>query len=245
MVTLCPRSGTISSCEPRVDSTAILGCVNLELSVEHAVIEAAGRVEVADPGAKLDDRAGERDARRRAMAELRAALTVEVDVRAVAAEAVAGRAEAAVWLGASLADLGGVTGRSRQAARKRWSGLGGVHRRRRWLGNHVDDVLWAARLVLGAADALEGVDPAARDALADAVAMAEQAFSDDAPDDVAAAVGRWRAFDALVDRHLRDLLAGVPADPADPTAAFAAHGARGVLAYYDHKVHQRDPEDPD
>jgi hypothetical protein len=53
-------------------------------------------------------------------------------------------------------------------------------------------------------------------------------------------VGRWRAFDALVDRHLRDLLAGVPADPADPTAAFAAHGARGVLAYYDHEVHQRD-----
>ncbi|WP_433783442.1 hypothetical protein ACQPX6_25595 [Actinomycetospora sp. CA-101289] len=218
--------------------------MNLGLSVEEAVVEAADRVEVADPGAKADDRPGERDARRRAMAELRAALTVEVDVRAAAAEAVAGRAEAAVWLGASLADLGGVTGRSRQAARQRWSGLGGVHRQRRWLGNHVDEVLWAARLVLDAADDLEGVDPAVRTALADAVAAAERAFGDDAPDGVAAAVGRWRALDTLVDRHLRDLLAGVPAEPADPTAAFAAHGARGVLAYYDHDVHQRDPDQP-
>jgi hypothetical protein len=216
--------------------------VNLELSLEQAVAEAAEQVEVADPGAKPDDRAGERDARRRAMAELRAALMVEADVRTAAAETVAGRAEAAVWLGASLADLGGVTGRSRQAARKRWSGLGGVHRRRRWLGNHVDGVFWAARLVLDAADDLEGVDPSARAALADALAAAERAFGDDAPGDVAAAVGRWRAFDALVDRHLRDLLAGVPAEPVDPTAAFAAHGARGVLAYYDHDVHQRDPD---
>ncbi len=214
----------------------------MKLSLERAVIEAAEQVEVADPGAKPDDRAGEREARRRAMAELRAALTVEADVRATAAEAAAGRAEAAVWLGASLADLGGVTGRSRQAARQRWSGLGGVHRRRRWLGHHVDEVLWAARLVLDVADDLEGVDPSARAALADAVAAAERAFGDDAPGDVAAAVGRWRAFDALVDRHLRDVLAGVPAEPADPTAAFAAHGARGVLAYYDHEVHQRDPD---
>ncbi len=216
----------------------------MKLSLERAVIEAAEQVEVADPGAKPDDRAGEREARRRAMAELRAALTVEADVRATAAEAAAGRAEAAVWLGASLADLGGVTGRSRQAARQRWSGLGGVHRRRRWLGHHVDEVLWAARLVLDAADDLEGVDPSARAALADAVAAAERAFGDDAPGDVAAAVGRWRAFDALVDRHLRDVLAGVPVEPAHPTAAFAAHGSRGVLAYYDHEVHQRDPDQP-
>lgn len=216
----------------------------MKLSLERAVTEAAEQVEVADPGAKPDDRAGEREARRRAMAELRAALTVEADVRTEAAEIAAGRAEAAVWLGASLADLGGVTGRSRQAARQRWSGLGGVHRRRRWLGHHVDEVLWAARLVLDAADDLEGVDPSARAALADAVAAAERAFGDDAPGDVAAAVGRWRAFDALVDRHLRDVLAGVPVEPADPTAAFAAHGARGVLAYYDHEVHQRDPDQP-
>ncbi|HWN29172.1 MAG TPA: hypothetical protein VNP37_19565, partial [Actinomycetospora sp.] len=218
------------------------GAVNLELSLEQAVVEAAEQVEVTDPGAKPDDRAGERDARRHAMAELRAALTVEADVRTAAAEIAAGRAEAAVWLGASLADLGGITGRSRQAARQRWSGLGGVHRRRRWLGHHVDEVLWAARLVLDAAGDLEGVDPSARAALADAVAAAERAFGDDAPGDVTAAVGRWRAFDALVDRHLRDVLAGVPAEPADATAAFAAHGARGVLAYYDHEVHQRDPD---
>jgi hypothetical protein len=220
----------------------ILTSVNLKLSVERAVAEVAEQVEVADPGAKPDDRAGERAARRRAMAELRAALAVEVDVRAAAADSVAGRVEAAVWLGASLADLGAVTGRSRQAARQRWSGLGGVHRRRRWLGHHVDEVLWAAGLVLDAADDLEGVDPSARAALADAVAAAERAFGDDDPGDVASAVGRWRALDALVDRDLRDLLAAVPVEPADPTAAFAAHGARGVLAYYDHEVHRRDPD---
>jgi hypothetical protein len=214
--------------------------VNLELSLQQAVAEAAERVRVADPGAKPDDRAGEQAARHRAVAELGAALGVEAEVRVAAADLVAGRAEAAVWLGASLADLGAVTGRSRQAARKRWSGLGAVHRRRRWLGYHVDDVLWAARLVLDAADDLEGVDPAARAALADAVAVAERAFGDDAPADTASAVARWRAFEELVDRHLRDVLAAVPAEPADPTAAFAAHGARGVLAYFDHAVDQPD-----
>ena len=139
-------------------------------------MEAAGQVDVADPGGKPDDRAGERAARHRAVAELRSALTVEAAVRAAAADAVEGRAEAAVWLGASLADLAAVTGRTRQAARKRWPGLGDVSRRRRFLGYHVDDVLWAARLVLDAADDLEGVDEGARAALADAVAEAERAF---------------------------------------------------------------------
>ncbi|WP_433029703.1 hypothetical protein [Actinomycetospora sp. CA-053990] len=223
--------------------------MNLELSVERAVVEAAGRVDVADPGGKPDDRGGERAARHRAVAELQAALTVEAAVRAAAADAVEGRAEAAVWLGASLADLAAVTGRTRQAARKRWPGLGDVSRRRRFLGYHVDDVLWAARLVLDAADDLEGVDATTRAALADAVAEAERAFrgepadaaTDTAADtavDVAPAVARWQAFDRLVDRHLRDLLAGVPDEPADPTAGFAAHGARGVLRYYDHAVHE-------
>ena len=216
--------------------------MNLELSVERAVVEAAEQVEVADPGGKPDDRAGERAVRHRAVAELRAALSVETAARAAAADAVEARAEAAVWLGASLADLAGVTGRTRQAARKRWPRLGDVSRRRRFLGYHVDDVLWAARLVLDAADDLEGVDPAARAALADAVAEAERSFGEDgAPGpavDPATAVARWQSFDRLVDRHLRDLLAGVPQEPAGPGAAFAAHGARGVLRYYDHVVHE-------
>ncbi|WP_328305168.1 hypothetical protein [Actinomycetospora sp. NBC_00405] len=223
--------------------------MNLELSLERAVVEAAGQVEVADPGGKPDDREGERASRHRAVAELRSALTVEAAVRAAAADVVEGRAEAAVWLGASLADLAAVTGRTRQAARKRWPGLGDVSRRRRFLGYHVDDVLWAARLVLDAADDLEGVDETARAALADAVAEAERSFrgepadaatgaATDAAVDVATAVARWQAFDRLVDRHLRDLLAGVPDEPADPTAGFAAHGARGVLRYYDHAVHE-------
>ena len=227
--------------------------MNLVLSLENAVADAAQQTLVDDPGPKLDDRAGERAARHRALAGLAAALHVEAEARAAAAAITAGRADAAVWLGASLADLGGVTGRSRQAARKRWPDLGAVHRRRHWLGNHVDDVLWAARLVLDAADDLEGVDPAARSALADAVAATERDFAGE-PADLDTAVARWRALDALVDRHLRDLLAGVPEEPADPTAgdgalrsstvdpAFAAHGARGVLRYYDHAVQAPDAD---
>ncbi|MEJ2888037.1 hypothetical protein [Actinomycetospora aeridis] len=199
---------------------------------------------MVDPGVKPDDRAGEQDARRRALAGLGAALAVEAEVRAATASVTARRAEATVWLGASLADLGGVTGRSRQAARKRWPHLGAVHRRRRWLGYHVDDVLWAARLVLDAADDLEGVDPAARAALADAVAATERAFAGE-PADLDAAVGRWQDFDALVDRHLRGLLAAVPDEPSDPQAGFAAHGARGVLRYYDHAVHDAGDRHPD
>ena len=221
----------------------MLGTVNLELSVERAVVEAAGQVDVADPGGKPDDRAGERAARHRAVAELRSALTVEAAVRAAAADAVEGRAEAAVWLGASLADLAAVTGRTRQAARKRWPGLGDVSRRRRFLGYHVDDVLWAARLVLDAADDLEGVDEGPRARRSRTPSPRRSGRSGASPSrptshDVAAAVARWQAFDRLVDRHLRDLLAGVPDEPADPTAGFAAHGARGVLRYYDHAVHE-------
>lgn len=59
---------------------------------------------------------------------------------------------------------------------------------------------------------------------------------------------RAGASDALVDRHLRDLLAQVPAEPAAPGGGvvapvdpgFAAHGARGVLRYDDHAVHAVD-----
>ncbi|WP_208114384.1 hypothetical protein [Actinomycetospora succinea] len=196
--------------------------------------EATERAVVADPGAKLDDRAGERAARHRALTGLGAALAVEAEARTLTAGVTAGRAEVAVWLGASLADLGGVTGRSRQAARKRWPHLGAVHRRRHWLGNHVDDLLWAVHLVLDAD--LEGADPATREALAAAVAATERDFAGE-PADLDAAVARWRALDVLVDVRLRELLAGVPEEPADPSAGFAAHGARGVLRYYDHAVH--------
>lgn len=205
--------------------------MNLKLSVRQAVDAATDPARVADPGAKLDDRGGERAARHRALAGLGAALAVEAEVRGAAAAVAAERAESAVWLGASLADLGAVTGRSRQAARKRWSDLGAVHRRRRWLGYHVDDVLWAVHLVLDAD--LEGADPAARTALAEALAATDV---DGEPADLAAAVARWRAFDALVDRHLRAVLASTPEQPEGSQAGFAAHGAGGLLAHYDHAV---------
>ena len=49
--------------EPSVDSRGILGFVNLELSVEQVVAEAARQVDVADPGGKPDDRAAAASAR--------------------------------------------------------------------------------------------------------------------------------------------------------------------------------------
>ncbi|WP_190816268.1 hypothetical protein [Saccharopolyspora pogona] len=59
-----------------------------------------------------------------------------------------------VWLGASFADLNAVTGRSRQTARKRWPELGGVYPRRKWLGNHVEDIAYLAGLLASRADDL-------------------------------------------------------------------------------------------
>lgn len=210
---------------------------------------------VPDPGAKPDDTGPERRRRHAALAGVAAAVDVETRVREDAAAETARRAETAVWLGASLADLAAVTGHSRQAARKRWPGLGAVQRRRRWLGHHVDDVLWAARLVLEHADDLLPADlrPTLVGALADAVDAVAEAFAprdatDDATDDDEAGtigavepVARWRALDDLVDRRLRAVVDA--ADAADAAGAlegtragFAVHGARGVLAYLDHAL---------
>ncbi|MGW3471584.1 hypothetical protein ACWDKQ_24705 [Saccharopolyspora sp. NPDC000995] len=59
-----------------------------------------------------------------------------------------------MWLGASLADLSAIVGRSRQAARKRWPELGGIYRRCKWLGNHVDDIAYTAGQLASRADDL-------------------------------------------------------------------------------------------
>lgn len=185
-----------------------------------------------DPDPKPDDRAGERDRRGRALAELGAAVRVEAQVRTAAVAASAARAEAAIWTGASLADLAAVTGHSRQAARKRWPGLGPTSRRRRWLGNHVDDLFWVADLVAAQAQALPDDVVAG---LCDELARLHRAF---APDGIESAgddedlAARWHALDALVDRRLRAVAAVTVALPEQ--AEFARHGADGVVRYYDH-----------
>ena len=193
-------------------------------------------VVVTDPGAKIDDRPGERARRHRALGGVRAALDVEAEVAIEAGAATAARAEAAAWLGASLADLAAVTGHSRQAVRKRWPTLGPIARRRRWLGHHVDDLLWAVDLVLAHAsawpaqltDGLAGQVAAVRAELGPGTASGDP-------------VVRWRMLEDLVDRRLRAVAAA--GDPGDEQAEFARHGASGVVAYYDHATRRGDGED--
>jgi hypothetical protein len=202
---------------------------------------AAATVPVLATGPKPDDPAGEHDRRRRALAALGGAVTVESDVREAAVAATAARAETAIWTGASLADLAGVTGHSRQAARKRWPGLGPAARRRRWLGNHVDDVLWVADLVLThapdlPADVVAGFD--------DDVAGLRRAFApDDGPGHDEDPAARWHALDDLVDRRLRAVAAA--AVPLPEEAEFARHGADGVVRYYDQATAEQDRTESD
>ncbi|MDI2029156.1 hypothetical protein QFW96_11075 [Saccharopolyspora sp. TS4A08] len=198
--------------------------------------------EVADPGAKLSDFGDERRRRVDSLARLRAALDVEELVAGAAAQQAESAAVETVWLGASLADLSAVTGRTRQAARKRWPGLGSIHRRRKWLGDHVEEITHAAgQLAAHAGDLApksggeafderlrllrEGLDRCARD-------FADEA---EAPGDPA---GRWRALDELVGTTMRGLI-GAAGEPATGEAGFALHLATGVVGYYDHATADR------
>ncbi|QGK72323.1 hypothetical protein GIY23_15545 [Allosaccharopolyspora coralli] len=197
---------------------------------------------VEDPGAKPADHGADQQYRWRSLCRFHAALATE-QVVTDAAVAHAGREAAdAVWLGASLADLSAVTGKTRQAARKKWPDLGSVYRRRKWLANQVEAVHYAARLL---ADAAEQLTPAkggaayeeAIDRLVDALRRSEQAFGEQEPADAAA---RWRELDELIDRHVRTVLDLAAPDPADGSADFAAHGATGVLTYYDMATTSKD-----
>ncbi|MDV3223418.1 hypothetical protein [Intrasporangium sp.] len=148
-------------------------------------------------------------------------------------------AEAAVWLGASLADLASVTGHSRQAARKRWPRLGAVTRRRRWLGNHVDQILWAARLVLDHADELPAEATAGLKDVVDATAAAFRSDADQSADPLE----RWRLLESVVDRHLRTVADPALGSATTDEAQFARDGALGVVTYYDHAVQEDSRDD--
>lgn len=203
--------------------------------VEH--VAAVVAVEAHDPGPKGSDVGDEQRRRAASLARLQAALTTEELVAEAAAQQTEAASAESVWLGASLADLSAVTGRTRQAARKRWPELGSIHRRRKWLGNHVEDIAHMAGLLATHAEDLapgwgrgaflkharllrEGLDRCAED------------FAEDAP------VGgdpsrRWRDLDELVDTTMRRIVEAA-GEPATPEAGFALHGATGVLGYYDH-----------
>ncbi|MGP4021420.1 hypothetical protein [Saccharopolyspora sp. 5N708] len=194
-------------------------------------------VEVLDPGAKGSDVGDERERRLTALGRFRAALDAEEMVSDAAGRQSAAVAEETVWLGASLADLSSVTGRSRQAARKRWPELGSVYRRRKWLGDHVEDIGYLAELLASRADDLvpgrgHGTFMKLIGQLRAGLRRCEADFAPDAQDRADPA-GRWRALDDLVNVTMRQIIE-MAGKPANPEADFALHGARGVLAYYDH-----------
>ena len=194
-----------------------------------------------DPGPKADDVAGEQQRRYAALDAVRVAVENEARVRDEAARASAARARDAVWCGASLADLAAVTGHSRQAARKRWSGLGDVQRRRGWLGRQTEGVMWATTQLLSQREALAPTAEAGFDRAVDVLDDAHRRVAALTSEvDTATTPAHWHALDDLVDAALRRCvtLAGRP--PEATTAAFAVHGAHGVVSYYDHARRQPD-----
>lgn len=188
---------------------------------------------------KPGDPPGEPAGRHQALEALRHALDEESRVRAEAARHTAGCAEVAVWLGASLADLAQVTGHTRQAARKRWPELGPVTRRRRWLSHHLDEILWAARLLVEESESL----PARHvEGVAEAVDRTAAAFAED-PASLENHVERWQLVEDLVDRRLR-AAGSLREDDLPEKARFACHGAFGVVAHFDHATREDQGELP-
>ncbi|SNS71815.1 hypothetical protein [Rhodococcoides kyotonense] len=191
-----------------------------------------------DPGDKPTDVSDERRRRHDALLALRDAIESEERVEREAAEQTAEAAATALWLGASLADLAVVTGRTRQAARKKWPTLGDIHRRRTWLGNHVDDIRWAVRVVLENAAEIDVPDRAVFDDLATVDASVGRGFEPTAEHDGDDPAARWHELDRLVDGLLRGITENGQAK--DGQADFAVHGAKGVVGYYDHAAQRSD-----
>lgn len=196
--------------------------------------------EAADPGEKPGDIEDETRCRSRYLRRVQAGQMAGALIADMAAQCAASDATTAVWLNASLADLGAVTGSTRQAARKRWPQLGRVHRARKWIGNHPDDLLWAMDLLLQHTTGLQAAEPdreefeSAVDALRRGVAEVRADIEYGSVLGATQRIVRWQRFDRLVDDHLRTVVSlGLP---STPDAEFAVHGARGVLRYYDHAV---------
>ncbi|MFY1671660.1 hypothetical protein ACN27G_17065 [Plantactinospora sp. WMMB334] len=191
-----------------------------------------------DAGSKPGDVDDERARRAAYLRRVRAGRAAQALLAEVTARCAAEDAADAVWLGASLADLGESTGSSRQAARKRWPELGRIHRVRRWVSGHADDLVTVFRMVLDQAPgytapegSAEALDRAVRALHA---ALAETLRSRDSGSVLDPATGRpvrWRRLADAVDRDLRTLVA--LAGGGTPQAATALAAARGVLAHHD------------
>jgi hypothetical protein len=176
-------------------------------------------LDVPEPVARSGDNDDEYRLRRDRLRRVRASQLAGALIDDVATGFAADEAAEAVWLGASLADLGTTSGSTRQAARKRWPDLGRIYRTRRWLGGHHDDLGLVIGRVLARAGELRGVGLDRLQALRDVLDADEPQPT------------RWPRLAEAVDRHLRHV-----ADVAVPTtdeAAAAVDGARGMVARYD------------
>ncbi|GAA3771226.1 hypothetical protein GCM10022225_68010 [Plantactinospora mayteni] len=191
-----------------------------------------------ETGPKPGDVDDERARRAAYLRRVRAGQAAQALLAEVAAGCAAEDAADAVWLGASLADLGESTGSSRQAARKRWPELGRIYRIRRWVSGHADDLVTVLRMVLdqapdytapdGSAETLDRAVRALDAALAEALRRRD---SGSVLDPETGRPARWRRLADAVDQHLRVVveLAGA----ATPEADTALAAARGVLAHHD------------
>jgi hypothetical protein len=171
------------------------------------------------PVVKPGDAADEYRLRGDRLRRVRAAQLAGALIEQVTTQFIADEAADAVWLGASLADLGTTSGSTRQAARKRWPDLGQIYRTRRWLGGHHDDVAAVIGMILERAGDMRGVGMDSLQALRDAL-------GNDEPH-----AARWRRLATAVDRDLR--IVSERALPLTDEAATAVDGARGVVAHFD------------
>lgn len=187
--------------------------------------------------------ADEQQPRQAALDALRRAIDDETRARDEAARTTADRARDAVWCGASLADLASVTGHSRQAARKRWPGLGDIQRRRTWLGRQTEGVMWAAQQLVAHREALATTATTGFDQALDTLEDVHQRVAAQIPEDATTTASAfWLALDDFVNETLRCCVVLANQPPPETTAAFALHAARSVVGYYDHARQQPDTD---
>lgn len=190
------------------------------------------------PG-EMDDEAERRGA---ALLRVKAAQVVAVLLDDLANDITAREAANAVWLGASLADLGSASGSTRQAARKRWPDLGQIYRMRRWLSGHHEDILKIAdrlsgerRLMTPKKQVTQDVIDSAFELLDKDIAQVRADFrsgsmvTDDETGNTQ--IIRWQRLSELVDKRVRLVVDLVV--PMEPDAQYIIDGAKGMLAYYD------------
>ncbi|MBE1489063.1 hypothetical protein [Plantactinospora soyae] len=193
---------------------------------------------VPDGGPKPGDVDDEGSRRADALRRVRAGRAAQALLADVVAQGATGNAADAVWLGASLADLGESTGSTRQAARKRWPDLGRIYRIRRWVSGHAADLITVLRMVddqstgyrapAGSADALDAALRALAGALLDVLRDHD---SGTVLDPQTGRPARWRRLADAVDVRLRTVAELATATTPEADTALAA--ARGVLAHYD------------